>query len=182
VCGNHDFWAGRFLRDHLDFSIHEGTVTLEFGERRALFVHGDGINPEDRKYRIYKKVARAPFVVWLFSLIHPDWAMGIAQFVSRGSRRAFAKKDLSQGTEVKPLQQFAQRTLARGEADVVCCGHSHYPVMEEHPTPSGMGMYINTGDWLYHRTYVVWDGATFEMLRYDAASEIVPCGETARAE
>jgi len=27
VCGNHDFWAGRFLRDHLDISIHPDKFT-----------------------------------------------------------------------------------------------------------------------------------------------------------
>ena len=183
VCGNHDFWAGRFLREHLDFSIHDGPVTLCFGDKRVQFVHGDGINPEDKNYRRYKKVARAPIVVWLFSLIHPDWAMGIAQLVSRGSRKAFAKKDLSQGSEVKPLQRYAQRVLERGDADVVFCGHSHYPVMEEHPAPGGVtGMYINTGDWVYHRSYVVWDGTSFEMLRYDPAAEIVSRREAACAD
>jgi len=182
VCGNHDFWAGRFLRDHLDFSIFDGPMTMKFGDHRVLFVHGDGINPEDKNYRRYKKVARARGVVWLFSLIHPDWAMGIAQLVSRGSRKAFAKKDLSQGTEVKPLQRYAQRCLAEGKADVVFCGHSHFPVIEEYPTPTGTGMYINTGDWLYHRSYVVWDGASFEMLRYDTLGEEVPGGEATRAE
>lgn len=168
VIGNHDFWAGRFLRDHLRFHIHQ-QLTLDIGGRRVLFVHGDGINPKDVGYRIYRRIARARPVVWLFGLIHPDWAMGIAQAVARGSRRLKNTDDLSKGSEVVPLREFAKRKLASGEADVVMCGHSHYPVVEEHPTPNGTGLYINTGDWLFHKTYVEWDGTKFRQRDFGSA-------------
>jgi UDP-2,3-diacylglucosamine hydrolase len=174
VCGNHDFWAGRFLRDHLDFQIHENRFLLDLGGRRVLFVHGDGIYPEDVSYRIYKRIARFPLVVALFRFIHPDWAMAIAQGVSRGSRHLKAVDDPSQGPEVKPLQNFARRALEGGEADVVMCGHSHYPVIEEHPAPDGAGLYINTGDWLAHQTYVEWDGSEFRMRSFDGESACKP--------
>jgi UDP-2,3-diacylglucosamine hydrolase len=167
VCGNHDFWAGRFLRDHLGFHIHENRLMLKLGGKRVLFVHGDGINPNDLSYRIYKRIARFPLVVRLFRLIHPDWAMAIAQGVSRGSRHLKAVEDPSQGPEVKPLREFARGVLERGEADVVMCGHSHYPVVEEHPALDGVGLYINTGDWLAHQSYVEWDGAAFHLRSFE---------------
>ena len=167
VIGNHDFWAGRFLKSHLRFQIHE-RLKIEIGGRRVLFVHGDGINPHDVGYRIYKRFARARPIVWLFGLIHPDWAMGIAQAVARGSRHLKKVEDLSQGSEVAPLREFAKRALADGDADVVMCGHSHYPVIEEYPTPDGTGLYINTGDWLFHKSYVEWDGAEFRQRSYVA--------------
>jgi len=170
ICGNHDFWAGRFLRDHLGFHIHTKPVTLEFGTKRVLFVHGDGINPRDIGYRLYKRVARARPVVWLFGLLHPDWAMAIARAVSRGSRRMTQAEELSTGPEVQPLREFARRTLAQGGPDVVMCGHSHYPVREEFPTPNGTGLYLNTGDWLYHQSYVAWDGDEFRLLRFPSDS------------
>lgn len=169
VIGNHDFWAGRFLRDHLRFHIHT-RLELPFGDKRVLFVHGDGINPKDVGYRIYKRIARARPVVWLFGLLHPDWAMGLAQLVARGSRHMKRVEDLSQGSEVKPLQDFAKGLLRDGAADVVMCGHSHYPVIEEHPAPTGSGLYINTGDWLYHQSYIEWDGAQFHQRYWDAES------------
>lgn len=171
VCGNHDFWAGRFLREYLGFEIYQDTLRLPFGEREALLVHGDGINPADWSYRLYKRVARAKLVVWLFRLIHPDWAMAIAQGVSRGSRHLFSAEDVSKGSEVAPLRAFATKALANGEADVVMCGHSHYPVIEPYPTPDGEGLYINSGDWLWHRSFVVWDGTAFQMHRFEADGE-----------
>jgi UDP-2,3-diacylglucosamine hydrolase len=174
VCGNHDFWAGRFIEEHLGFATHHETLMLDFAGRRVLFVHGDGINPHDVGYRIYKRIARMPLVVWLFRLLHPDWAMGLAQGVSRGSRRLKQSDDLSQGSEVAPLRAFARQTLAEGRADVVMCGHSHYPVREELPTPEGHGLYINTGDWLFHRSFVEWDGADFRMRSAGAESAREP--------
>lgn len=177
VCGNHDFWAGRFLRDTLGFQIHPAPVTLPFAEQCVHFAHGDGINPSDTGYRIYKRFARHPFVIGAFRLIHPDWAMAIAQAVSHGSRTYLGVENPHEGPEARALSAYAAGILAAGEADAVMCGHAHAPVREEHPTPTGTGtgLYFNTGDWLGHRSYVVWDGAEF---RLEQAS--LPTGEKER--
>jgi len=167
LCGNHDFWAGRFLRDHLGFHIHD-QVTLPFGGQQVLFIHGDGIRKDDYSYRIYKSFARFPPVVGAFWLIHPDLAMGIAQWVSRGSRKLNAGKDPAKGREVEPLRQFARGIIERGEADVVVCGHSHYAETLDIPTKNGQGLYMNTGDFLWHRKYIAWDGEHFEHRTWGA--------------
>jgi UDP-2,3-diacylglucosamine hydrolase len=171
VCGNHDFWAGRFLRDDLGFIIYPDGATLELDDRRMLLVHGDGINPADRSYRVYKRVARWPWVVGAFRLLHPDWAMAVAQGVSRGSRHMTRADDVSHGPEAEALRAFAREQLARGEADVVVCGHAHFPEITPYPTPDGEGLYINTGDWLHHRSYVVWDGEHFTSHRWEASRD-----------
>lgn len=174
VCGNHDLWAGRFLESELGFSIHRDRLALDLGGARVLFVHGDGLNPRDVGYRVYKRFAQFPPVVWLFGLLHPDWAMRLAQFVSHGSRRMFQADDLSQGTEVEPLRRHAERVLAAGDADVVFSGHCHYPQRMEFPTPNGTGVYFNTGDWLFHCSYVVWDGETFTAHSFEQVENVVP--------
>jgi UDP-2,3-diacylglucosamine hydrolase len=167
VCGNHDFWAGRFLRNDLGFAIHADETLLEFDDRRVLLVHGDGINPDDVSYRLYKRVARARPVVALFRLLHPDWAMAIAQGVSRGSRHMKSAEDVSEGPEVEPQRRFAAQTLQSGRADAVMCGHSHYPTIESMPAAEGEGLYINTGDWLYHRSYIEWANGRFHLKYYE---------------
>ncbi len=161
ICGNHDFWAGRFLRDELGFHIHPDIMEHQFGSLRGHLVHGDGINPEDRRYRAYKKFARNPFVVSAFRCIHPDWAMAIARGVSHGSRTFLGTDDPANGPEAQSLRRYATKVLAEGAADVVVCGHAHAPVLEQLPTPTGEGHYINTGDWLVHRSHTIWDGETF---------------------
>jgi UDP-2,3-diacylglucosamine hydrolase len=157
ICGNHDFWAGRFLQETLGFRIHPNTVDLPFGTQTAHFVHGDGINPGDHGYHVYKRIARNPWVIRAFRLLHPDWAMALAQGVSHGSRTLLAPPDPYHGAETRSLRAYARDRLASGAADVVLCGHAHAPLLEHHPTPGGTGIYINTGDWIGRRSHVVWD-------------------------
>ena len=161
VCGNHDFWAGRFLRDTLGMTIHWAPFACTWGEKRVLFVHGDGVNPKDVAYRLYKRVARFPLVVGLFRLLHPDWAMALARRVSHGSRTLLAPRNPSQSGEVYATERYARRLLDGDEVDVVICAHSHFAVMKEWETASGIKSYINTGDWMRHRCYVLYDDGGF---------------------
>jgi len=164
VCGNHDFWAGRFLRDEIGFHIHPSSVNLPFGGDTVHIIHGDGINKSDYSYRVYKRIARNPFVVWAFRQLHPDWAMALAQGVSHSSRTLRAPDNPHESREAESLRAYAKDVLAAGAADVVMCGHAHAAVREEHPCPDGRtGLYINTGDWLQKRCHVVWDGADYEL-------------------
>ena len=96
-------------------------------------------------------------------MIHPDLAMRIARLVSRSSRRLTLEADPCKGAEAEALRTYAQGVLARGEADVVMCGHAHAPAFEEYPSPNGVGLYINTGDWMFHRSYATWDGECFQL-------------------
>lgn len=171
VCGNHDFWAGRFLRDELQFQVYTGETRMPFGDKTALLYHGDGINRKDYGYRIYKHFARNLLVIGAFRLLHPDWAMTLARGVSHGSRTITRAEDTSKGPEARALREHARRLLAQGAADIILCGHAHAPVMETYPTPSGTGTYINTGDWLDHRSYVIWDGMDFSIHHADEEPE-----------
>ncbi len=163
ICGNHDFWAGRFLREHLNITIHSDEFRLTLGDQKILFVHGDGINPRDWPYRVYKKFARSSLVVGAFRLIHPDWAMRIAQGISHGSRTLFVPDDPSDSDEIRAIRDFAEAELMQEDVDVVICGHSHY--VEE--VEFGSGLYINTGDWMEKRTYLVWNDGTFAREYYE---------------
>lgn len=164
VCGNHDFWAGRFLKEHLGFQVHPERLELELAGKRALLLHGDGVNRRDLGYRVYKHIARARLTIALFRLIHPDLAMEIARRVSRTSRRIVQARDPGKSLEAKALREFAKGVLSRGEAEIVVCGHAHAPALEEYAFSTGTGLYINTGDWLDHRSYVEWDGDAVRLL------------------
>lgn len=166
VCGNHDFWAGGFLRDTVGFHIHPDRTTMRFGERNALLLHGDGMNRRDYGYRLFKRFARNRCVIRCFRLIHPDCAMALALGLSRSSRSLLQVQDPGRGREAAAIRQGAQAMLAAGKADIVICGHAHAPEMRAVSAARGEGLYINTGDWPQHRSYVVWDGREFTMHHY----------------
>lgn len=163
ICGNHDFWAGRFLRE-IGVQVHPNTVDLPFGKLRGHLVHGDGINKADHGYHAWKKFARYPLIVGAFRLIHPDWAMGIARGVSHGSRTLFEQEDPHSSAESVSLREYAHEVIGRGDADVVICGHAHALEQREFPGPHGTGLYINTGDWLQRRCHTIWDGERFTQI------------------
>jgi len=49
----------------------------------------------------------------------------------------------------------------------VLMGHLHKPVEKRFEHEKGSGLYINTGDWLSHRTYAEFDGTTLSLRRLD---------------
>jgi len=164
ACGNHDFWAGSFLKHEIGFAVHQEAFSLPFGSAKALIFHGDGIDPADRGYRAYRAVARHPWAIGLFRLIHPDLAMTIARAVSGGSRKWFSDADPATGRQARVLREHARSLLAKGQADLVACGHAHAPALETWPTPTGQGIYLNTGDWLRQYSAAVWTGERLILL------------------
>jgi len=87
--------------------------------------------------------------------------MAIARGVSHGSRTLLGTDDPAAGPEAQALRAYGVERIGRDEADVVFCGHAHAPVIESISSEGRRGIYINTGDWLAHRVYTVWDGSEF---------------------
>lgn len=170
VCGNHDFWAGRFLESHIRMHVHHNEFRCTSGMQRALFVHGDGIDQRDYGYRLFKFIARSRLAVGLFRLIHPDWAMAIARFVSSTSRTAQDNTKPGNDRAAHAIECFAREVLEAGDADAVLCGHSHHATRSDYKTPGGTGVYINAGAWKRHRDYVEWDGEAFMQKRFAGTS------------
>lgn len=150
--GNHDAWAGAFLRDQVGIELLPEGAVLDLAGRRTLIVHGDGLGSGDLGYRILKRVIRHPVTVHAFRAIHPDWGSRIAALASRTE----AKQGNAGGANpfrARQLQQWAESELERDPSlDLVLAGHTHTPtVLECRPGR----YYVNTGDWINHFTYLV---------------------------
>ncbi len=184
ICGNHDFWAGRFFEEQLGVHVHPDKYLCELDGRRALFVHGDGVNPADKGYREYKKFARWWVPVKLFGLVHPDWAMALAQRISHASRSRQDVHGQARQVEVEASRAFAKEQIETGRADIVVCGHTHVPAYEEFTSPRGTGIYMNTGGWQEEKAYWLWDGASLRrfrgLVRERRPAPIVESGEGQR--
>lgn len=161
--GNHDLWAGPQLERLTGMRVHEQAATLPFGTEEAYILHGDGLNPRDYGYRIFKRFAQIGAVQRVFRRIHPDTAMGFAQWVSRHSRAMGKIENPAEGPEAQTVRHHARRLIESGRAPIVICGHAHVPVIESIEAGAFTGVYVNPGDWPLHRSYIRYAQGEFSM-------------------
>jgi UDP-2,3-diacylglucosamine hydrolase len=167
ICGNHDFWAGSLLEQVSGIHVHHEPVRMPFGDKEAILLHGDGLNPSDYGYLFFKQIARNPVAIRLFRRVHPDTAMAIAQFMSRRSRTLTLVEKPAAGPEAHFVREHALSLLQNGKADIIICGHAHAPVVEEVILQEKIGLYINPGDWPNHRSYIVFADGKFNLHRFE---------------
>lgn len=152
VGGNHDAWAGSFLRDEVGVTLLDGPVEMELGGRRALVAHGDGVGRGDSKYRALRKVIRHPASIAAFRRLHPDTGRRIAGLASTTEHKAGSGDQAAKGRAAF-IRGWAEEQLARmPHVELVVAGHAHVPeVVEVAPGR----FYANSGDWLRSYTYLV---------------------------
>jgi len=162
--GNHDMWMDGYFEEELDIPVHYEPKTYDIGGKRFYIGHGDGLGPGDHGYKMLKKVFRNPVCRWLFSLIHPSWGIGLANYFSRKSRAATGGElEKFLGEENEWLAIYSKEILTQAHFDYFIYGHRHLPLDLQVGADS---RYINLGDWLNYFTYAVFDGTTTSLI-YD---------------
>lgn len=155
ITGNHDFWLGDFLSREAGIIIHRDAYATTEQEKKLFLIHGDGISPSDKGYRVLKKILRNRLNIWLYRKIPVDWGIPLAKFVSGTSRDYTSARDV---TYIKDYEIYAQKKIKEG-FDVVMIGHLHHPVI----TALEGGIYINTGDFIKHFSYVILNDGKFSL-------------------
>jgi len=154
LMGNHDFGHRTFFKDELQIPVHGGDITRDLGGKRFYIAHGDGKALNDTGYLILRKILRNKAALWLYSWLHPDIGIWLAERVSGGSRSYTDKRDALQKQD--GLLLFAEQKVQEGY-DYVVMGHRHKPQI----VSIGNGYYVNLGDWLQSYTYGVFNGEIF---------------------
>jgi len=157
ITGNHDFWIGNFFTTQMGMTVHRDFFDLEYDGKRLHLIHGDGLAPADRGYRLLKRIFRNRFNIWLYRRLPPDWAMPLAKKVSSSSRRYTSGRDHSFATD---YETYAEKKILSG-FDIVAVGHLHVPVIK----PLGNGVYVNTGDFIDHFSYAKFAGGEISLQR-----------------
>jgi len=108
-----------------------------------------------------KKVFTNPISKWLYKWLHPDIGVGLAQYLSTKNKLISGDEDVHfLGEENEWLVQYAKRKLGTKHFDFFLFGHRHLPMEIQVGENS---KYINTGDWITHFTYAVFDGEKLEL-------------------
>ena len=159
--GNHDFWLNTYLRDEVGMVLHYDGFATDIGGKRFYITHGDGLSKGDLGYKIIKKILRSRVNQFLYSLIHPDIGIWLAQRSSDTSRH--------QGSEFSKgaigMKNFAESKVGEG-ADFVIMGHYHRPQNITVESNGRKGQYITLGDWIKHFTYGEFSGGVFTIKQF----------------
>lgn len=144
VAGNHDFWAGRYLREDIGVQFHAEECTLSAFGSRAVFRHGDGWLPREHAYRLLRAVLRNPVSIRLFQMLSPDLGFPLARRVSSlgKERHVLTERALAENA------QAARKRLQEG-ADVLVTAHLHEPLHFVWPE----GQWLVAGDWMRHFSF-----------------------------
>lgn len=161
--GNHDLWMENYFETELNIPTYRQSKEFVFNDKTFLIGHGDGLGPGDKGYKRMKKVFTNPFSKWLYRWLHPDIGVFLAQYLSTKNKLISGDEDIRfLGDEKEWLAQYAKRKLETKHYDYFVFGHRHLPMeisVGENST------YFNTGDWISHFTYAVFDGKNMKLKK-----------------
>ncbi len=162
--GNHDLWMLDYFETELNIPTYDQPKEFTFNDKTFLIGHGDGLGPGDKGYKRMKRVFTNPFAKWLYKWLHPDIGMSLAQYLSTKNKLISGEEDVKfLGEDKEWLVQYAKRKLEAKHYDFFIFGHRHYPMEIQVGNNS---TYINTGDWVNHFTYAVFDGEKMRLEKF----------------
>lgn len=163
--GNHDLWMWDYFEKELGVKVLYKPEIFEYDNKKFFIGHGDGLGPNDKGFKRMKKVFVNPLAKWLFARLHPNFAVGIANFFSRRSRLANGDSDqVFMGKDKEWLVLYAERKLETADIDYFLFGHRHLLMDVE---LSKGARYINTGDWVKDRSYAVYENGDVVLKNFE---------------
>ena len=161
--GNHDLWMRDYFEKEIGATVFHDRQHFQINQTRFFIAHGDGLGPGDKGYKRMKKLFRNKFAQFLFSLLHPDFAVWLGIHTSRKNKLISGDEDVKfLGEENEWLAQYARKKLEQEHFDYFIFGHRHMPMEIKVGENS---VYMNLGDWINHFTYAVFDGEQLKLER-----------------
>lgn len=176
--GNHDIWTYRYLHDECGVTLYHSPYTeFELDGRKVIVGHGDMLGPRTAGQRILSAIFRSRLLQWLFSMLHPYWAMMLGKGWSpfephfTAGRARFPRR---RGTDHRVCARIPTDAPV-GPADLFICGHTH--CAEVYPLPEG-GAVAFLGEWIDNPLYGMLGPGGFELKGYPDRAVIGKSGTT----
>lgn len=165
--GNHDMWLFDYFEKEIGATIFQDPQTIVCNGVKIFIHHGDGLGAHDRLYRFVRKFFTSKLCQWLFARLHPNAAIGFANYNSTNSRLRNSKADEVFLGEKEHLWQFCKNELKKEHYDYFLMGHRHLPLY----LPVGeTSYYINLGEWVNQCFYGEFSDKKIELKSAE------PCG------
>ncbi|MDB5135958.1 MAG: UDP-2,3-diacylglucosamine hydrolase [Mucilaginibacter sp.] len=164
--GNHDMWMFDYFTKEFDATIISDELVIERNGKKFFLHHGDGLGPGDHSYKLLKKIFRSSICQWLFARIHPNFAVGIANYWSSHSRIANEKIANVILARQEYLVIFCRELLKTEFYDYLVFGHRHKPLDIQVGENS---RYINLGEWVSTYSYAEFDGKDMTIKYFEKA-------------
>jgi UDP-2,3-diacylglucosamine pyrophosphatase LpxH len=151
ITGNHD----EFLREHTPFDLGDIKVRDEFfyqsSDKKIWLVHGDYFDAIAKISPVFYKIGNLAYdVAYSINLLirkvrrffHlPDWSL--ASYLKNKVKEAVMWVD--------SYEKIVTEHCKERGCDAIICGHIHVPVIKKF---DGI-LYMNCGDWLDNRSYII---------------------------
>jgi len=153
IPGNHD----EFLREYLDLSFGNITITNEVVFNDTYITHGD----------LYDGVVKLKWLGILGSIGY-DFAISIDRRLKKlGFKRSLSKflKDKVKEA-VKFITSFEDELCRQAtirNCKTVICGHIHHP---EDKMINGV-RYLNCGDWIENNSYIIYNDNQYQVIKHN---------------
>lgn len=139
--GNHDFLLSNVFKNCNNIEIMDSDFILNWDNRKFYLCHGDRINPNDIKYKVFRFLIRNSLSQVLIDLIPGMLIDNIGRSMSHASRKYSACAD---DETVQLFRNFACEKISHGY-DFVIAGHSHYKDDIRFKFGAHEGQYCNVG-------------------------------------
>jgi len=155
IIGNHDFMHRDFFEKEIGVTLYQSEIILQIDNKKFYLAHGDGLVKNDFGYLILKKIFRSKIAQNMYSIIHPNLGIKIAEGTSKTSRDYTGNKEYG---EEDGLYEFAKTKFELGYSYVIL-GHTHKKRLEE----INGKFYANLGTWLSKPMYGIYENAKFDI-------------------
>ncbi len=162
--GNHDMWIFDYFEKEFGIPTYRAPITKEIKGKKFYIGHGDGLGPGDHSYKVLKKVFSNSLCQWAFARLHPNFGIGLANYLSRSSRSSKTEETKFFGDK-EWLAIHANEVNAKSPHDFYVFGHRHLPI--DYLLADQQARYINLGDWMNYNSYAVFDGNNMELQFFE---------------
>ncbi|MEM9723011.1 MAG: UDP-2,3-diacylglucosamine diphosphatase [Bacteroidota bacterium] len=173
--GNHDLWYKDYLIQEIGAIIHHKPLRRDFFSHSFYLAHGDGLGPGDHGYKFMKRVITHPISKWLFSLLHPDWGIGLALGISGMSRkhqRTVSPYPANEFLGEKEYLLIHSKELLQTEPDISHFVYGHRHILRKFPIQDRATCYF-LGDWINFFSYLKISPSEITLTTYPLSERVL---------